>query len=77
VASAITTEANRPRTVGLIKGIYYAGPFVGPTALHFVDQRHGADGALLALTAAAGLLSVVMLGVWRRTAAGRRMAVEG
>jgi MFS family permease len=77
VASAMTTDANRPRTVGLIKGIYYAGPFVGPTALHFVDQRHGADGALLALAAAAGLLSVVMLGVWRRTAAGQRMAMEG
>jgi MFS family permease len=74
VASA-TTDANRPRTVGLIKGIYYAGPFVGPTALHVVDQRHGPDGALVTLAAAAGVMCIVMCGVWRRLAAVHRVAM--
>jgi MFS family permease len=67
-AAAATTDANRARTIGLIKGIYYAGPFVGPTALHWVDQRQGPDGALLTLAATAGLMCIVMFGVARRTA---------
>jgi len=77
VVAAVTTDANRPRTVGLIKGIYYAGPFIGPTALHVVDQRHGPDGALLALAVTAGLLCILMLGVWRRAVTGRRVAIGG
>jgi MFS family permease len=77
LVAAITTDSNRPRTVGLIKGIYYAGPFVGPTALHSIDQRHGPDGALLGLAATAGLLCILMFGVWKRTVASNRVAIGG
>jgi MFS family permease len=63
--AALTTDANRPRTVGLIKGTYYAGPFVGPTLLQLADRAHGPDAALFALAIAAGVMCIVLFGLWR------------
>jgi MFS family permease len=49
--SAVTPEASRPRAIGLTKGVYYFGPFVGPTALQLLSLHRDAETALLSLGA--------------------------
>jgi MFS family permease len=59
VVSAITSEEARPHSVGLIKGIYFSGPFVGPAAMQLIYQRNGVDAALVTLAAIAAGVFVV------------------
>jgi MFS family permease len=63
LVAALTDETNRPRSIGLVKGIYYAGPFVGPVLLQSVYQRHGVDSAMLCLAGAAAFFFVLCLGL--------------
>jgi MFS family permease len=69
VAGVRGPEAARGRNIGIVKGIYYAGAFVGPSLLQLVSQRYMAVGAILTLALAAALLAAISLigAIWNRT----------
>jgi MFS family permease len=71
VAATAGPDAARGRNVGIVKGIYYAGPFIGPSVLQLVQQHYRAGGALLALVGLAALLAVICLASlgWHRLSA--------
>jgi MFS family permease len=68
LVSAVTPDGARPRAIGLMKGIYYFGPFVGPTALQLLDLHRRAETALFSLSifgAVFGAACLVGAGVLR------------
>jgi MFS family permease len=59
--SAVTPDPVRPRAIGLIKGIYYFGPFIGPTVLQLLSLQRRAETALLALAVFGATFAVLCL----------------
>jgi len=59
VASSVGRPEARSRNIGIVKGIYYAGPFVGPSLLQMVSQRYTAGGAILTLSIVAAMLAAI------------------
>ncbi|MEM8695986.1 MAG: MFS transporter [Pseudomonadota bacterium] len=53
-----STEANRGRMIGLVKGAFYAGPFLFQFALDPLRLREGAGAVLLVLAGSAILLAL-------------------
>ena len=74
--SALTTDSARAHSVGMTKGVYYFGPFFGPTVLQLLSLQTHADQALIALAAFAagfGVLCAITALIVR----SRRPAVAG
>ena len=61
--SALTTDSARAHSIGMTKGIYYFGPFFGPTVLQLLSLQTHADQALTALAAFAAGFGVLCVGV--------------
>ena len=59
--SALTTDSARSHSVGMTKGIYYFGPFFGPTVLQLLSLQSHPDEALTALSIFASALGVLCL----------------
>jgi MFS family permease len=59
--SALTTDSVRTHAVGIIKGIYYFGPFFGPTMLQLLSLHAEPETALLSLSIFAGGLGILCL----------------
>jgi MFS family permease len=47
--SEVTPDPERPRAIGLAKGIYYFGPFIGPATLQLLSLQNQAETALISL----------------------------
>ncbi len=58
LVASLSSDADRARNTGLVKGVYYAGPFLGPTALHLAFPDEPASTSLFALASLAGLLAI-------------------
>ncbi|MBO9695348.1 MAG: MFS transporter [Sphingopyxis sp.] len=58
LVASLSSDADRARNTGLVKGVYYAGPFLGPSALHLAFPDEPASTSLFALASLAGLLAV-------------------
>ncbi|MBY8821020.1 MFS transporter [Sphingomonas colocasiae] len=58
LVASLSSDADRARNTGLVKGVYYAGPFLGPSALHLAFPHEPASTSLFALASLAGLLAV-------------------
>jgi MFS family permease len=73
IASRLVGDDARVKLIGLAKGTFYFGPFVGPTLLAPVERAYGAQGAFLAMSAAAAVLTVLsvigMVVQWRQARA--------
>ncbi len=61
VAGTLGPDAARSRNIGIVKGIYYAGAFVGPSLLQLISQRYLAAGAIVTLALVAAVLAAVSL----------------
>jgi MFS family permease len=61
VVSSVTNDAVRPRAVGVVKGIYYFGPFFGPTVLKALGLQKEPETALMSLAIFSGCLGVICL----------------
>ena len=61
VAGTLGPETTRSRNIGIVKGIYYAGAFVGPSLLQLVSQRYLAVGAIVTLAGVAAVLAAASL----------------
>lgn len=61
--SALTTDSARAHSIGMTKGVYYFGPFFGPTVLQLLSLQTHADQALTALSAFAAGFGVLCAGV--------------
>jgi MFS family permease len=60
--SALTKDdAARAHSVGLVKGIYYFGPFFGPSMLQLLSLQTHAETALLSLSAVGASVALVCL----------------
>ena len=58
VASS-SSDDDRARNTGVVKGVYYAGPFLGPSVLHLIYPDAPASYSLLTLSALAGTLAII------------------
>lgn len=58
LVAALSDDASRARNTGVTKGVYYAGPFVGPSLLHVIFPDAPASYSLFALASLAGTLAV-------------------
>jgi MFS family permease len=76
--SALTTDSARAHSIGLVKGVYYFGPFFGPTMLQLLSLQQHAETALLALSATGtGLAAICLLvGLVAARRTGGRLAKE-
>lgn len=72
LVATLSSDADRARNTGLVKGTYYAGPFLGPSSLHLIFPDAPASYSLLALATLAGLLALASFLMATRT---RRRAV--
>src|SRR5690606_6316879 len=54
LVASLSSDTDRARNTGLVKGVYYAGPFLGPTALHLAFPDDPASTSLFALASLAG-----------------------
>jgi MFS family permease len=59
--SATTADSARAHSVGIVKGVYYFGPFFGPTMLQLLHLQGEAETALLSLSTTGAVLAVVCL----------------
>lgn len=58
LVTSLSSDADRARNTGIVKGVYYAGPFLGPSTLHFMFPDAPAAASLFALASLAGTLAV-------------------
>jgi MFS family permease len=59
--SALTADTERAHSVGIVKGVYYFGPFFGPTMLQILSLHDHPETALSALAIFSAGLAVVCL----------------
>lgn len=58
LVAVLSSDASRARNTGVTKGVYYAGPFLGPSLLHVIFPDAPASYSLFALASLAGTLAV-------------------
>jgi MFS family permease len=73
--SALTTDSARAHSIGVVKGIYYFGPFFGPTMLQLLSLQKHPETALLSLSATGATLAAICLVAGFISARGRRGAL--